>query len=743
MDTLIKVNPLEIVRTRKRDVENPRIYISNEYEVLIQNMYKYFMIQPIVKAEDYQSSGKIIMEYQPISHGIMHYYPLLFYLRKNLIRKKILCMDPYAVTMTEALLLLERLQKINYQILAYTVLKPSHTQKEIYKNLTYKYIDKLKGMYKKFHAEYVVDFENQWQNMESFPCPLSDAGQGNSDTCSLPNAPFDVILFKLSKSVINEPYDFVTHQLNKVMQNISINGTLVIWFSYISIDFDFVSNIICSLSQVFDEIHYYRDEIYIISFAIIFERYNGIKVNVVHEQSEYTTCDLDLILQDIEKRQVDTRNKTYEEAVDAIVYQNINNVAFINDNIKACQILEIPVKQSVLDDALDLENAHLRYIKHIPQTTIKSINGKHIQLNKPSGNQGTVNKVINKWKTELNNYGFFIETRDVKKWRSITLKTNMPLYIKKYIRQTYDHPNVSRAFIKLYEILAVFPDFVKNPCHSLHICEAPGEFIAATFHYVYAHHGIMKWNANSLNHRSVKARQKYGYVFGDFFSYMKNYPNNWLYGADNTGDITEPENIKNISDTAKNKLGFINLYTSDCGLNPSEEFEEQETFMSKINLAQVILCLKSLSNGGNAVFKMYMPLAEPITRSILLLLYNNFRKLSIVKQIAGSPGSSEVYLVCEGYDPYEIDFEYLIERLKHFNPKLDLYDNYPNEFNDFIEDAVTTFVQKQLMIIKRNFYYYENNDIFKKHLPYMEEYQKKLAKHWCELVGFKDIPERL
>lgn len=726
MDTLIKVNPLEIIRIRKKEVENPRIYISNEYEVLIKNMYKYFMIQPIVKADDYQSSGKIIMEYQPISHGIMHYYPLLFYLHKDLVRKKILCMDPYAVTMTEALLLLERLQKINYQILAYTVLKPSHAKKEIYKNLTHKYINKLKTMYKKFHAEYIVDFENQWQESESFP-----------------NAPFDVILFKLSKSVINEPYEFVTNQLNKIMHNISINGTLVIWFSYISVDFDFISNIICNLSQVFDEVHYYRDEIYIISFAIIFKRYNGNKIEITHRPLEYVSCDLEMIHQDIEKLQIVNGNKSYEEAVDMIVYQNINNVAFINDNIKACQILEIPVKQSVLDDALDLENAHLRYIKHIPKTTIKSISGKHIHLVKPSGNQGSINKVINKWKTELGNYGFFIETRDVRKWRSITLKTNMPLYIKKYIRQTYDHPNVSRAFIKLYEIFAVFPDFVKNPCHSLHICEAPGEFISATFHYVHAHHGSMKWNANSLNHRSVKARQKYGYIFGDFFSYMKNYPHNWLYGADNTGDITEPENINNISETAKRNLGNINLYTSDCGLNPSEEFEEQETFMSKINLAQVILCLKSLSNDGNAVFKMYMPLAEPITRSILLLLYNNFQKISIVKQIAGSPGSSEVYLVCEKYDPYEIDFDYLIERLIHFNPKLDLYDNYPNEFNDFIEDAVTTFVQKELMIIKRNFYYYENNDIFKKHLPYMEEYQKKLAKYWCEMVGFKDIPERL
>ena len=239
------------------------------------------------------------------------------------------------------------------------------------------------------------------------------------------------------------------------------------------------------------------------------------------------------------------------------------------------------------------------------------------------------------------------------------------------------------------------------------------------------------------------ARAKYGYVFGDFFSLIMKYPNNWLFGADDSGDITDVENIEHIAKTAKKNLGEINFITSDCGLDPTDNPEEHETTMSRVNLAQVLLCLTVLSVGGNAVFKTYVPFARPMTRSIMLLLANSFEKITLTKQIAGSPGSSEIYIICQNYVNKNIDFEYLKKRLIDFDPSHDLYMNYPPVFIDFLENAVETFINKQVAIIKRNFYYYENDDILAKHLPIMDEYKKKLATDWCKIVSLKKINTHL
>ena len=430
--------------------------------------------------------------------------------------------------------------------------------------------------------------------------------------------------------------------------------------------------------------------------------------------------------------------------INSEVASDVNDIAFLNSNIEILNMLQIPVKQSVLKLHESIEQIQKKYIKHKSKANNFTINNLNISLIKPTGKFVFTNKTIDKYKKELNNYQFFIDTRDVKKWKSITQKTNLPLYIKTYVRDKYNMPNVSRAFVKMYEILSSF-NLIDNKCkcNALHMCEAPGEFIEATYHYTHSNNIEYKWNANSLNYKSPLARLKYGYILGDFFSLIKKYPNNWLFGADDTGDITDVQNIEHISQKAKENLGIINLITSDCGLDPSCDPEEHETTMSQVNLAQVVLCLKTLAIHGNAVFKTYIPFSRPITRSILLLLSNSFEKITLTKQIAGSPGSSEIYVVCQNYLKTDIDFTYLFERLSKFNPTLDLYVNYPTPFLDFLENAVESYIKKQVSIIKRNFYYYENTNILKKHLPEMEKYKKKLAVEWCQMVKFKKIKEHL
>ena len=58
------------------------------------------------------------------------------------------------------------------------------------------------------------------------------------------------------------------------------------------------------------------------------------------------------------------------------------------------------------------------------------------------------------------------------------------------------------------------------------------------------------WMANSLNPYNYDTRNKYFSIFGNIFSdnygLIKDNYDKWLWGSDNTGDITKINNIKSI-----------------------------------------------------------------------------------------------------------------------------------------------------------------------------------------------------
>ena len=440
--------------------------------------------------------------------------------------------------------------------------------------------------------------------------------------------------------------------------------------------------------------------------------------------------DINDIQQVIHSKKITADNADYH----IYEYERFTNESIIAKNITAARELQLQVKGSVSDKIQDLELTYREYIKHFPTPKVFTINNDR---GNPTPLGETVPNFFINYKNKLNIYKFFIDNRNPDKWRAITLQTNMPLYIKDYLREQTHNNHISRAYVKLYELIAIFKDVLPLKCHSLHICEAPGEFIAATYQYVCSHKGTMSWNANSLNYRSPIAKQKYGYIIGDQFGYIRKYPNNWLFGVDGTGDITNPANIDGIVDKAKTNLQHVNFFTSDCGLDSSDDFEEQECHMAQINLAQVICCLRILEKGGSAIFKMYIPFSEPSNVSLLYLLHCCFNKLNIVKQIAGSPGSSEVYIVCENYLT-RYDTAYLMRQLVAFDSKVLLY-TIPASFLKFLEDSVRELVKRQLMILKRNFYYYENPQIFEKHAMLMDAYKIKHAQQWYRFVEYVNV----
>ncbi len=357
-------------------------------------------------------------------------------------------------------------------------------------------------------------------------------------------------------------------------------------------------------------------------------------------------------------------------------------------------------------------------------------------------------KEIYAYKKKLLIHKFYLDTINAKKWDKVAYRTNLPYYIRKYIEKTYSIPKVTRAFLKLYEILHDFPNLTTSEEGStvnfLHICEAPGKFIDATNYFVKVHTNKgYKWNANSLNPFSGLAKQKFGSMFGDEYGYMRKYPKNWLFGADGTGDITSVANLKNIVAAAKKNLGKVHVITSDCGLSVEEDYNEQELKLSVLHLAQTICALLVLEKGGHAVLKVFIPHAESISISLMYLLYCTFTRVSFVKQLSGSPISSEIYIVCENlkHVPSQDLMDYLLDFLQNYKQGSSLWpiDQYPEDFLKQYEQFIGDFVKKQVRALSATYFYYDYPELLEKHNLKIDRYKEERALNYSEVMNYKHI----
>lgn len=365
-------------------------------------------------------------------------------------------------------------------------------------------------------------------------------------------------------------------------------------------------------------------------------------------------------------------------------------------------------------------------------------------------------------KGSLNMYKLSIDTRNVMekgmKWGDVTNIINIPKYTVKYIRQRFHPPhlkdskfNFSRAFIKIFELLAQMNliDITKKKVDTLHICELPGNFINATNYYIKLKNPNMEfnWYGNSLNPNAPSNYKKYGEVFKDELGYIKKYPNRWKWGPEenDTGDITDPRIVKYFEDTLGESIDFI---SSDCGLGSCEQadFFDQEKRLSILNFAQCFISLLVLRQGGNAALKIFLPMAESCTISFIYLMTTFFKDVRLVKQVSGSPGSSEIYLICidknKKIDSIKDKLYYV---LKNYDPDKSLFplDSISDNFIAQMKNIADELVDKQIKTINRSIYYFDNQDVLKEHSGLIETAKLHHAMNWVKINGFRGIPANM
>ena len=339
--------------------------------------------------------------------------------------------------------------------------------------------------------------------------------------------------------------------------------------------------------------------------------------------------------------------------------------------------------------------------------------------------QTNYRKLIEK-RAELNYYKRIIDTKPSRiflnknqfdrntyllTWEHITNKLDEYDKLKLILKRQYHAEMVTNAWIKMYEILNMFPSVIPNNKNikTFHLCEAPGAFISALNHYLSNRNQQLDWYAQTL--KPIYTGSKSNFALDDHFGLIASNPNRWLFGdpnEDESGDITHSKIIKWYRNQPH--LKNIDFMTADAGLQcVSTEFNEQETFLSKVNMGQIVCILACLPIGKSAMFKTFLPMCEPLTISLMYLITHLFTSVSIVKQSTSHSTNSEVYVVVSDYKGIAEDILeqlYILLDDTKITSKTLLFSLIEKSFFDPYMIGISDLIDRQIKSLVRHYYYY-------------------------------------
>lgn len=333
---------------------------------------------------------------------------------------------------------------------------------------------------------------------------------------------------------------------------------------------------------------------------------------------------------------------------------------------------------------------------------------------------------------------FLIDTRDLDEYMRVSKQIRYYSPVEKYnnLKEIVSHKfdiKTSQAWLKMYELIIDTHLIIQEvgTYKSFHICEAPGNFIAALNHYIKTETKMkFEWNAQSLNPKFS------GEAFGDMYGYIGNYPEQWLWGADDTGDITKEVNIKYY----KKYCTDVQLIAGDCGVGHDVKDVELLGVM-KVHFAQLLLILHCLPEGGDFVAKLYMTQHKPIQISMLYLIYQLFDSMTFYKGVVNT-FSLEFYLIGRGYKGIKPDVEKrLFEILNNFDPNIDLYDNkYPEYFIYQLEYILKKLFENYKLTFDRELFYVDNiKYITSNYMTKIKDGIKYKNNDWIKRMHIKQI----
>ena len=284
---------------------------------------------------------------------------------------------------------------------------------------------------------------------------------------------------------------------------------------------------------------------------------------------------------------------------------------------------------------------------------------------------------------------------------SSSLRDHALLLGRDSLLKKYTKTKITNAWLKFYEtILFLDTTFAILPffgCRSLHVAEAPGNFVCALNHYINTKKPegyIWDWRANTYE----DAKGDMGYLSDDL-GLIKKYRSKWLLGPSGTGDITVKENILS--------FGKYHLVTSDVKVvsekNPN--YDEEENMNAAVHLGHILVALESLAVGGTAILK-HFTLFESFSHDLITIFASCFEQCFVYKPETSKAGNSEVYLVGIRFqqNPYGNSLYPILEKIRgeqNYSPKKNIFDQIPKYMEEFLYDLQSQLAEKQIQEISR------------------------------------------
>lgn len=229
-----------------------------------------------------------------------------------------------------------------------------------------------------------------------------------------------------------------------------------------------------------------------------------------------------------------------------------------------------------------------------------------------------------------------------KVFNSLSWNLDMYTLLKGTLKAKYGFQISTNASLKIYEMIEELKLIRPTNGRFKAFCNAelPGAFISTIIHYMSTRRPDVgfEWVASSYFPEGNES------MLGDTYGMYKGHRDNWLMGPELSGDLTDEGTIVRIAAAA----GENDLYTSDAGIDVSDDYNKQEESTALLNFGQIICGLLSLREGGCMVTKQYT-FNTKFNRSLILGICCAFEEFYIVKPLTSRPLNSEVYLIGKGF----------------------------------------------------------------------------------------------
>lgn len=317
-------------------------------------------------------------------------------------------------------------------------------------------------------------------------------------------------------------------------------------------------------------------------------------------------------------------------------------------------------------------------------------------------------------KNSLNEVKNLLSDKKLDEWHEHTASTNKAGKIISYVRKSVNAELCTQAWCKFHEILCSFPvipqeAFQNGKLNSLHLCEAPGAFIASLNHYLKSHRFPCEWSwvANTLNPYH-EANDNLMMIMDDRL--IANTLHWWYFGPDNTGDIMTLRYLTGLENFISN-MAPVHLITADGSFDCQGNPGEQEALVSPLQYCEAVTALTTLGNGGSFVLKMFT-LFEHCSINLMYLLNCSFEQVHVFKPATSKAGNSEVYVVCLHYKGREAIQPLLSKMVLNFGTEMTRKSLFPRHvipasFLKRHEECCVFFRKHQLETISENLRLFE------------------------------------